>query len=153
MKTTFERLLPLARTGATWHVKRTARWGVHGVGHWRNVAQNGRLLAALTPGCDVEVVEAFAALHDSQRRGDGGDRYHGLRASVVAARLHTNGKLGLTDEQALLVVRACRLHTGSGPVKDPTVGVCFDADRLDIGRVGTRVERRYLSTRAAKRAA
>lgn len=151
--TTFDRLLKQVKRGASPHVKRTARYGCHGVGHWRNVAQNGRMLAALTPGADAEVVEAFAALHDSQRNSDGGDRYHGLRAAVFVASLHVNGKLGLTDEQALLLMRACRRHTASGPVKNPTLGCCFDADRLDLGRVGTRPRARYLSTAAAKAAA
>jgi uncharacterized protein len=150
---TFDRTLKLAKRGASRHVKRTAKWGCHGLSHWQSVAQNGRLLAALTDGADVDVVEAFAALHDSQRKHDGGDRWHGFRASVFVAQLHVTGKLGLTDEQALKLVRACRVHTGSGPVKDPTVGCCLDADRLDLGRVGTRPKAKYLSTRAARAAA
>lgn len=57
---------------------------IHGVDHWRRVAENGAALAAETPGADAEVVAAFAALHDSQRLSDGRDPQHGERAAHLA---------------------------------------------------------------------
>ena len=34
---------------------------------------------------------------------------------------------------------------------DPTIGTCWDADRLDIGRVGIIPHERFMSTAAGKR--
>ena len=41
-----------------------------------------------------------------------------------------------TDEEVSLLERACRYHTTELRTGDPTIDVCFDADRLDLGRVG-----------------
>jgi uncharacterized protein len=35
-----------------------------------------------------------------------------------------------------LLERACRFHTTERRTGNPTIDVCFDADRLDLGRVG-----------------
>ena len=40
--------------------------GTHGVSHWARVLENGLRLAEVT-GADVDVVQLFAILHDSQR--------------------------------------------------------------------------------------
>lgn len=46
----------------------------------------------------------------------------------------------------------CCIKKGAGAetTGDVTVQTCWDADRLDLGRVGTRPDRRYLCTIAAK---
>ena len=41
-----------------------------------------------------------------------------------------------TDEDVSLLERACRYHTTELRTGNPTIDVCFDADRLDLGRVG-----------------
>jgi uncharacterized protein len=143
----FEELLALSLSGAT-GLARTSR--DHGPAHWRRVARNGRMLAAATPGADRDVVRAFAALHDSQRLHEYEDPFHGPRAAAYTLTLRT--QLGLTDAQLQLLVHAIRVHNGSGPVDDPTVGVCLDADRLDLPRVGIRPRADLLSTTAAKAA-
>jgi len=106
------------------------------------------VIAAATPGADVDVVEAFAVFHDSQRFHDGGDHNHGVRAAELVKTLRD--KLGLTEEQFAKLVRACRYHNGGRPTADPTVGACFDADRLDLTRVGTFPDPTFLTTAAAK---
>jgi uncharacterized protein len=45
---------------------------------------------------------------------------------------------------------AIRLHTSGLTTEDPTVGTCWDADRLDIGRVGIIPSSRFMSTSAGK---
>ncbi len=153
---TFQRLLPLALAGATDHVASGHETGRtdHGVSHWRRVAANGRLLAGKTPGADVEVVLAFAALHDSQRLNEWSDPGHGPRAAAFASHLHALGLLGLTDEQFKTLERACRIHNGIGTARtDPTVACCLDADRLDLPRVGITPDPARLSTPAARRVA
>ena len=41
-----------------------------------------------------------------------------------------------TDEEGSLLEKACRYHTTEHRTDNPTIDVCFDADRLDLGRVG-----------------
>lgn len=45
---------------------------------------------------------------------------------------------------------ACEKHSDGLTDADITVQVCWDADRLDLGRVGVRPHARYLCTDAAK---
>jgi len=46
----------------------------------------------------------------------------------------------------VLLKEAIRLHTSSQTTNDPTIGTCWDADRLDIGRVGMTPSTQYMST-------
>ena len=45
---------------------------------------------------------------------------------------------------------ACEEHTNGGVGRDLTVGVCWDADRLNLWRVGIQPDPRLLSTEAAR---
>lgn len=49
-----------------------------------------------------------------------------------------------------LLAFACEEHTNGGISPDPTVGVCWDADRLNLWRVGIRPNPRFRSTEAAR---
>lgn len=42
-------------------------------------------------------------------------------------------------------------HTEVIHHRDPTIAACFDADRLDLSRYGTRIDPHYQNTDAAKR--
>ena len=42
----------------------------------------------------------------------------------------------LSDEDFHLLCEACRLHITIHKTGDPTIDACFDADRLDLWRVG-----------------
>ena len=55
--------------------------GVHGVGHWGRVLENGRRLAGSTRA-DLDVIELFAIFHDPCRLSDGKDADHGPRAGL-----------------------------------------------------------------------
>jgi uncharacterized protein len=120
----------------------------HGPEHWRRVAQNGEYLAALTQGADWHVIVAFAALHDSQRHNEYVDPEHGRRAAELANRLD----LGLSLPQLAMVRYACEHHDQGLLTIDPTVGCCWDADRLDLPRVGIEPNPALLSTQAARAA-
>jgi uncharacterized protein len=114
----------------------------HGIEHWVRVERNGLWLAGQVDGVDVLVVRLFAALHDCQRRNDGWDPDHGPRAAEFLQGLD----LGLEPARLDELVTAVRTHT-SGPTADsPTIRVCHDADRLDLGRVGTKLDARFLNT-------
>lgn len=48
---------------------------------------------------------------------------------------------------------ACIWHTDKDHSDDPTIGTCWDADRLDLGRVGVVPSEDFMSTSFAKEAA
>lgn len=124
--------------------------GIHGAPHWARVRLNGLRLAAGT-AANTTVVALFAVLHDARRQDDGGDRQHGRRAARLAAEL--NGRFfALAPAELELLQWACRDHSDGYLEADLTVQVCWDADRLDLGRVGKRPDPDRLCTAAARRA-
>ena len=57
----------------------------------------------------------------------------------------------LDDDAAMrLLVVACEGHEKGRVSDDPTVGACWDADRLDLTRIGARPVERYMSTAKGK---
>ena len=110
--------------------------GVHGVAHWARVLENGRRLAAQN-GADPEIVELFALLHDSRRRNESIDPGHGLRGAELARTLR-GSLVELDDARFQLLVEACTRHTEGLTEGEVTVQTCWDADRLDLSRVGIR---------------
>ena len=120
---------------------------LHGLEHWRRVHDVGMELAAQTPGADPEVVAAFAVFHDSLRVTDGPDSGHGARGARLANALAN----WLDTYQLRKLLLACATHTDGGLSTDPTIGACYDADRLDLPRCGITVDERLLSTEAARR--
>ena len=52
----------------------------------------------------------------------------------------------LSDAHFALLDYACTWHTHGKLSDDPTIGTCWDADRLDLGRVGMQPKARYMST-------
>lgn len=109
--------------------------GIHGWNHWVRVYENGLHLARQN-GADQVVVALFAFTHDMARLNDRFDPLHGPRA---AKRVHRNlqGKLiQLIPSQFELLMEAVKNHTRGFTEADITVMTCWDADRLDLGRVG-----------------
>jgi uncharacterized protein len=122
--------------------------GIHGIAHWGRVLENGRRLAPLT-GADLGVIELFALFHDSRRFSDGLDHDHGPRAAALARGWRNH--IDLDDARFSLLLEACDCHTrGARQGADATVRTCLDADRLDIPRVGMRINPRLLLTEAAR---
>ena len=124
--------------------------GFHGRDHWIRVLQNARQIAAAT-GLNLRVPELFAVIHDSQRQNEDYDPNHGHRAAAYAIQLR-NKWFELDDEEMDLLLEACRYHSDGLTQAHPTVQACWDADRLDLGRVGVRPDPRYLCTSYAKHA-
>ena len=122
---------------------------IHGESHWQRVAAAGLALLRETPGAEPALVFLFALFHDSMRVNDSFDPEHGPRAAALARELR-GGPFDLGDEEMDLLAFACDEHTNGGIGKDPTVGVCWDADRLNLWRVGFEPDPRFLSTEAAK---
>ncbi|OWK38517.1 hypothetical protein [Fimbriiglobus ruber] len=122
--------------------------GFHGVVHWARVLENGLRIAELN-GADREIVTLFALFHDSRRVDEDRDDGHGLRGAEFARSLR--GKLvHLDDDRFDLLFKACRLHTDGLTVGDRTLLACWDADRLDLGRVGITPDPHRLGTKAGR---
>ena len=123
---------------------------IHGVHHWRTVERNGLYLSQFT-GADPLVVSYFAYFHDCMRENEGSDSKHGPRGARYAER--NREILGLSDAQFEILHRACSGHTYGRNSVCETISTCWDADRLDLGRVGISPRSNYLFSREAKRIA
>jgi uncharacterized protein len=123
--------------------------GDHGIAHWARVLENGIRLAEET-AANIEVVQLFAILHDSQRVNEVDDPDHGPRGAAFAQDLR--GLLfDLADHEFRLLHRACAGHTHERTHPNVTIQTCWDADRLDLGRVGITPHPSRLCTEIAKR--
>ena len=127
----------------------TLPWrGIHGVDHWARVRETGLRLATHT-GANPAVVELFAVLHDARRRNDGHDPGHGGRGADLAAKLRGT-LVHLPDADFWLLRAACADHTKGLIAADIAIQTCWDADRLDLGRVGIVPDPARLCTAAAR---
>lgn len=122
----------------------TSGYSVHGPDHWRRVERNGLLLATRT-GADIAVVRLFALFHDSRRENDLFDDGHGARGAAYAASLRGSA-FDLPDDRFELLRYACVWHTDGEHHDDRTIATCWDADRLDLGRVGVIPDPAFMST-------
>ena len=122
--------------------------GIHGFPHWQRVSIIGSRLAEIT-GANSEIVELFAYLHDLKRWNNGSDYEHGKRAAEFINKIQ-GVHIHLSERDLKLLKYACEFHTCGFTQADITVQTCWDADRLDLGRVGIRPDPKYLCTDAAK---
>lgn len=122
--------------------------GLHGLLHWGRVLENGVRLAELSGG-NSEVVTLFAVFHDSRRLNEGFDPDHGRRGALLAKQFRGR-HFDLDDRAFELLSYACESHTDELTHDDISVQCCWDADRLDLGRVGMEPDPEFLSTAAAK---
>ena len=120
--------------------------GIHGLPHWARVWHHGRALAA---SLDVNpaVLAWFAFLHDSQLHNDRRDPQHGDRAADFAVGLRRDGVIvELNDVEFEHLCEAMRLHSDGHTESEPAIIACWDADRLDLGRVRINPDPKKLCT-------
>lgn len=123
----------------------TACGDYHGPNHWDRVRQHGHA-AARANGVDPLIAHIFGWVHDSQREHDGHDLEHGPLAAEFI-RANRPGLFGfLTDAQIEVLATACELHSDGVTEGDVLAQVCWDADRLDLWRVGNRPDPQYMCT-------
>lgn len=122
--------------------------GIHGAGHWARVLHNG-LAIAEHEGARIDVVTLFAFLHDHERVHDDADFEHGPNACLNAHKLR-DVYFSIDDEGFSLLLEAMAGHSEGDTRGDVTVRTCWDADRLDLGRVGIKPDPQYLCTDTAK---
>ena len=121
------------------------RWlGTHGASHWARVILNGLILSDLT-GADRDVLVMFGLFHDSRRVNDLHDPPHGKRGGKLARQLLSKDS-HWPPEKTDVLIEACNGHTAIRHHEDITIQTCWDADRLDLPRIGAIVDCDYLGT-------
>ena len=122
----------------------------HGISHWGRVEKIGTYLAKHTKA-DLGIVSLFAYFHDSKRKNESHDPEHCLMASLFIKELQSKGILSLSEKQLNQLIFACEHHTNSEiKSNDITIQTCWDADRLDLWRVGAMPDPYFLNTAIAK---
>jgi uncharacterized protein len=122
---------------------------IHGEAHWKCVAQTGLELCREIDAADRIVVFLFGLIHDSQRLNDGFDRAHGTRAATFVRQIQSE-HMHLSEDRLNRLTKACVEHADGFTSGDPTIGVCWDADRLNLWRLGVQPQSHLLSTEAAR---
>jgi uncharacterized protein len=122
--------------------------GIHGVSHWARVQYHGLKIAG-QENARSDVIKLFALLHDSQRLTDGFDPQHGLRAVEYAMAIR-NQLFEIDNTGFDLLCEALAEHSDGKTEADVTVQTCWDADRLDLGRIGVYPKTELLCTATAK---
>lgn len=123
---------------------------VHGLPHWKTVERNGLYIAQFS-GADRKVVCYFAYFHDCKRLNEFSDPEHGPRAARFLKQIQS--QLNLTNDQFDDLYHAVGGHTHGRQPGNETISTCWDADRLDIGRVGMIPNSKYLFSAEARRIA
>jgi uncharacterized protein len=124
--------------------------GVHGLAHWARVHLHGVAIAS-AHRLRTDVPALFAFLHDACRENDGSDPEHGPRAVGLAERLR--GRCFEVDDEGFgQLCTALDGHSRGGLTADLVVQACWDADRLDLARLGYRVDPARLGTAEGRRA-
>lgn len=123
--------------------------GVHGTNHWARVLNHGLTIGEAL-NADLLIIELFAFLHDSQRENEHVDTLHGARAADYAASLN-KVYFELSFKQLDTLCHAIHFHSDGLIHDDSTIQTCWDADRLDLSRVGIKPDAKYLSATAVGR--
>jgi uncharacterized protein len=124
---------------------------IHGPSHWRNVEATAAYLCRLEEQDEI-IPRMFALFHDFLRVNDDFDPEHGPRAAQL---LRSNRKRfpELSDQELETLAYACEGHTWEQMSDDPIVGICWDSDRLDLGRFGIVPHPKFFSSPSGKRIA
>lgn len=125
----------------------------HGIEHWEEVERNGILLAKYDSKINIKVVRYFAYLHDSciEYNGNHSERIeHGKRAAKFCDEIRNTFLSSFSDNEFLLLRNACEYHTIKTSVGNITIDTCFDADRLDLPRVGIQPKASKMASKQGK---
>lgn len=119
---------------------------VHGPEHWQRVCAAGLTLCERDERADPLLVFLFALFHDAMREHDSVDPDHAQRGAELARRL-LEGRI--SADRLEVLETACTLHDAGCTSTHPTIAACWDADRLNLWRVGVEPDPDLLSTEAA----
>lgn len=129
--------------------KRSASSPIHGLTHWRRVYENGLMIAKET-GANIDLVELFALFHDSCRFNDGKDHNHGRRAAKWVASMRSDFS-DLPEDLFQFLLEALRDHTHVRHTDNIHIAACWDADRLDLDRVGKTPREEFMNTEIGRK--
>jgi len=119
-------------------------FGLHGVIHWNGVYQNCLMLDPEPTMIEDWFYWCFSMLHDCCRYSEYGDARHPEKAAkLVEPDTDFNKQLNYT----------IRYHSAGVISEDLHTGTCWDADRLELPRVGITPDPKLMSTEAGKEAA
>jgi uncharacterized protein len=122
----------------------------HGPDHWARVGQHA-LAVSRSLGIDPLIPYLFSIVHDSQRCDDGIDPEHGLRAAEFVRQRRDDLFRFLSNAEVGVLAQACARHSDGDTEGDAWMRACWDADRLDLGRVSITPDPAYLCTDYARR--
>lgn len=125
----------------------------HGPDHWRRVANNGLHLMRECKGADPVVVFLFSLFHDSMRENEHKDDGHGGRGCDFFYEIGREWPeaYDLRGMQNAEIGWACIRHTDDIHHPNRTIGLCWDADRLDLMRVNKYPDPEYLNRGYSKK--
>ena len=123
----------------------------HRIAHWERVLHNGRVLAEAA-GANREMVELFVIFHDLCRWTESIDAGHGAHGAELADRL-CGEYVSWAMLKFELLHHACSWHQDEDFHDDVTIATCWDANQLDLGRVGITPDPDLLNTELAKQLA
>jgi uncharacterized protein len=121
--------------------------GIHGLAHSLRAAHFAKMIAkSECPGSlDDTIIGAF--LHDIGRTDDSNDRTHASRSAEIAEELLKRHWPDLNHEKILFAI----MRHGDGLIsEDPIIGTIWDADRLDLSRLGIKINPELISTEKAR---
>jgi len=121
----------------------------HGLDHWWRVWKNALLISSSDHSVDMEVVAMYALFHDAMRLTEAEDPSHGMRAFRLWERykqVQPDIDRIFHHRQEELLFEAMTEHSNGHRSTDPTIAVCWDADRLDLHRMGIWPDARFMST-------
>lgn len=128
--------------------------GIHGVAHWEGVRRWGHVLLegeGLATDDNRLLVDLFGLLHDVAREHDGRDRFHGQRSGRLVRGLPFLADL--PEEFRTTLSAACFGHVGGTSPPSTLIGLCWDADRLDLSRFYWRIHDDCISSATGRRIA
>lgn len=121
----------------------------HGVWHWENVFNNAMALCDEEPKANRKICQLFAVYHDCCREDENEDPEHSHRAANFLKKIRK--KLPVNDYEFRTLLQAVLGHNDGQVHDNPTIGVCWDADRMDLPRVNIIPDPKFFSTKAASR--
>ena len=121
---------------------------IHGPVHWARVERNGLYVAQKT-GANQTIVQLFAVFHDCMRLNDGIDPGHGRRGAEYAVQIKDE-LIHIPSDDFDKFYYACEWHTDQITTDDVTIAACWDADRLDLQRVGFILDPQYMNSKPAQ---
>lgn len=114
---------------------------IHGISHWSRVFYYGATLSKIH-NIDLEIIAYFSIFHDSKRMLEDDEPEHGPSAAEFFKKL--DSIIFIKPENKEIIYEACRTHNLVDSTDIKEIGVCYDADRLDLWRVSLEPSDKYL---------